>query len=380
MEARTGLLLRPEQLTAAEVNVKARPLEKPEARAKRVQELAYSIYMNGQIVPVLVTAKQVPDEFDADGEPVMQYEYVDGGARVDAIAQLNTPDGGIQVWCSVVDQYADLYRTAVTSNLHRTQNSVLEMAMIIQEVRERNGWKTRGGAGKVAEYLCLLPSRVSEYEKILRAPKPIRDLIEAGEISTVDAALKLLAQAPEVQERVARVAKEIAVAEAVAAEVLEAASGSEQDTHEQYQAELLEGADAAPGEKEEPASVKTKKEKKADKAEKANKADKPATPQVTAKHVQAAAAQVTGSTGSPLSRTAIVQFFVDLTGLPYPPAAKQFIEYFVDEYVTGKGTDMKAANLFDAAVGFDPYAPVIVPVPAQEAPAKKSAKPAKKKK
>ncbi len=178
-----NIYLAPEQLTANEANEKARPAERPEDRAARVKIMAQSIAANGQELPVLIVEKTEDD--------VTTYEYVDGGCRVEAIASLNENGSApIQVWCSLVDPGDDLFKKAVTANIHRTQNSLLDMAHIVQEAFERNSWKGRGGGKKVAEYLGILESRVSEYQKLLHAPPDIKAKIDSGELTSLEAALK----------------------------------------------------------------------------------------------------------------------------------------------------------------------------------------------
>lgn len=374
LEARTGIYLPPSALEPHESNQKARPLETAEARSARVKMIAKSIAATGQHYPVLVVEVASDEEFDADGNPKMKYEYVDGGARVDAIKELG---GEHEVWCSIVPQTEDLFRTAVTSNLHRTQNSIMEMAYIIQEVRERNGWKGRGGQVKVCEYLGMPQNRVSDYERLLRAPKAIREMIDSGEIGTVDAALKLLAQKEEDLPAVTTRAREIARKEAPA--LAEPTKLLVEEPHSDALDKVFDEpvrsdspAETIPDPMDAPTVAELKTQQILPTAAPAPLPAIPAAqPKVTAKHVAQAAAEVTGTAGVALSRAQIVQSFMELTGLSYPAPAKEFIEYFVDIHVKGKGSEKKFQKLFDAAVGFDVDAPVEKPAkPGKPAKAK----------
>lgn len=366
LEARTGIYLPPAALEPHESNQKARPLETAEARSARVKMIAKSIAATGQHYPVLVVEVASDEEFDGDGNPKMKYEYVDGGARVDAIKELGAEH---EVWCSIVPQTEDLFRTAVTSNLHRTQNSIMEMAYIIQEVRERNGWKGRGGQVKVCEYLGMPQNRVSDYERLLRAPKAIREMIDSGEIGTVDAALKLLAQKeedlPAVTTRAREIARKEAPIETVTSVQLHAigsaltAAEVEKVFDEPVMSDTPSEAIPDPMDAPTVAELKTQHNLPAA-APTPLPAIPAAQPKVTAKHVAQAAAEVTGAAGVALSRAQIVQSFMELTGLSYPAPAKAFIEYFVDVHVKGKGSEKKFQKLFDAAVGFDVDAPILV--------------------
>jgi ParB-like chromosome segregation protein Spo0J len=209
-----SLYLAPEQLSPNEANEKARPSETSAERAARVAAMAESIRANGQQYPVLVVQVE-------EGN-VVTYEYVDGGCRVEAIARLNDQSVGTEystdgllwkplvVWCSLVNPTEDLFRLACAGNMHRTQNSILDMALICQEARERNGWHGWGVGRKVAQYLGVSEPRVCEYEKLLKAPKAIQERIRSGEIATMDAALRLMGVEPCKQEQVVERAVEIA--------------------------------------------------------------------------------------------------------------------------------------------------------------------------
>ena len=333
LEPRTGLYLAPHQLEPNDANERARPGESIEERQKRGEQIAHSIAVSGQIHPVLVVELDSDTEFDEEGTPRKRYEYVDGGARVDAVRMIAD---GSDVWCSIVDPASDLFRMALSANIHRTQNSILQMSEIISDVRERNGWNGRGGQQKVCEYLGLQQSQVSGYEKISRAPKAVRDLIASGEVGTVDAALKLMSVKPEELPLVTKRAQELAGAEekkVVPAPVLVPPTPSPAVDAEEEETKT-EAATA-------PTAAKSKKPAK-----------------VTAKHVQQAAREV-GSTAVPLTRAELLAAFDELRGLPYPQAAKNFIEYLVDVHAPGKGGDREFERLFDAAVGFGVAAPYV---------------------
>ncbi len=307
-----NLYLAPEQLTANEANEKARPAEKPEDRAARVRMMAQSIAANGQELPVLIVQVEADD--------VVTYEYVDGGCRVEAIAALNEEkvngDAGRPVWCSLVEPDADLFKLATSANIHRTQNSMLDMAHIVQEAFDRNDWKGKGGGKKVAEYLGIQESRVSEYQKLLHAPPDVKAKIESGEIATLEAALKLMSMPADKREEVGRRAAEIAQEEAEEAAERKGRKGNPTPKVPTFK----------PG-KENKAKVKTK-------------------------HVERAAKESgVETTSTPRAKSEISEFFEQVSAAAYPKAAVAFAEYFVGTWIKGDGSDRKARELFDAAVG-----------------------------
>ena len=320
MKVRDQIYLLPADLSANEANEKARPTESPEYRAKRVAEMAESIKANGQEYPVLI--------IEVEQEGAVCYEYVDGGCRVDAIAALGE---GRTVWCSVLDSNDDLFRRAVVANLHRTSNSVMDMAHIIREVKERHDWKGKGSGVKIAAYLGITPSRVSEYDKILHAPDAIRARIESGEIPSLDAALKVMA-VPE-KERGAVVDR--------AAEI------ARQET---------------PGDT--PASVQTRHVVEAQReigsgaAVDRRRKDKTAPVVLT-----------------PRSKSEISEFFKQITEALYKPKVVAFADYIVD-WMRGKGTDKKLLDAFDTMVGMK--APSDKPAKAVKKAAAKKTEPKKK--
>jgi hypothetical protein len=297
-----NVYIEPERLVPSDANLKARPGETAASRKERIETMARSIAVNGQEYPVLVVEVHEGEE--------TRYEYVDGGARVDAITHIKTnhdkypsTDANIKVWCSLVDAGTDLYRKALISNMHRTQNSIMEMAMIVQDVRERYGWKSRGGAGQVAEFLGIQNSRVTEYEKILRAPKAVRERIESGEIGSVDAALKLI-DVPEPDQAVVTVrAAQLAKKEREVKNTKLAKKG------------------VAPVDTTKPAPIQSK-------------------------HIVQATKETKGERIT-MTRAEILAWITGLTGPAYGAAVHNWAEYMLDSLIPGGGTTRRAYSLFD---------------------------------
>jgi hypothetical protein len=311
-----NLYLAPEQLTPNEANEKARPAEKPEDRAARVRIMAESILQNGQELPVLIVEKIEDD--------LATYEYIDGGCRVEAIAKLNEHLEGDtparSVWCSLVEPYQDLFKLATSANIHRTQNTMLDIAHIVQEAFDRNGWKGKGAGKKVAEYLGIQESRVSEYQKLLHAPPDVKAKIESGELQTLEAALKLMSMPADKREEVGRRAQEIAQEEAeeLAERKGKRAKGHNPTPIPEYQ----------PGK------------------------HKPNVAKVKTKHVERAAKEKgVETTSTPRAKSEISEFFEQVSDAAYPKPAVAFADYFVGTWMKGEGSDRKARELFDAAVG-----------------------------
>lgn len=332
LQLNRNIYLPPELIAAHADNIKARPTEALAARQARVQAMAESIKQIGQSHPVLVIETQDDDDYI--------YEYVDGGCRVEAIALLNA--AGLydqkRVWCSIVPSDVDLYRIAVSSNIHRTQNSLLDMAHICREVRERNGWKGRGAGNKVAEYLGLQRSRVSEYEKLLTAPPKIMERIISGELPTLDAVMKLLTVEPAQQPAVLERAQEIAQTERRAAKPKKVKPESvdvESEATIPVTEELVQALASGQATLE------------------PNPELEPEPEPIKARHIAAATEEVTGKRLSPRNRADTIEFFEQFSaGAGYAKPVLKFCEYFVETFLPGGGDGKTAVKLFDTMVGY----------------------------
>lgn len=329
------LFLAPEQLTRNEANEKARPGETAAEHEARVDAMMQSIRLNGQKYPVLIA--QVTDVAD-DGSEIERYEYVDGEVRVEAIAKLAAEGNGGPdvVRCEVLPEGTDLFRTAVVGNLHRTQNSLLQMAGIVQETRERNGWTGRGGSKLTAEYLGIQPSRVSEYEKLLRAPNGVKAKIESGQITALDAALKIMTVPESQRDETLRTAQEIADEEK------EQRKAKERATRTEKLADAVTGIadDSKADDRPEPQPDGSADE------------SKPA--RVTGRHVAEAARRTSPQTSLARSRQQLLDPFKEMLRRDYNPGspAKEFLQFFVAAYAPGVGGQnaaQKLIRLFDVA-------------------------------
>lgn len=321
----------PELLTANETNEKARPGEDKARRAARVLRMAASIKAGRQNQPVLVT--EISDDSG------IHYEYIDGGSRVEAIALINAERAALpkpllpmNVWCSIVPGDSDFFQTAVVSNLVREDNSILEIAAIVRETEERNGWAGKRGANrKIADYLSMPESRVSEFKKINdKATPKLKAMMASGEITSVDAAIKLVGlpddKIESVADRALEIAKEREAEKANAVAKVENAGG-----------ELVPGEVVMTGISGPIPDGAVLTSASSDPAVAAN---------VSTSDVRQAASEQGESVG-PLNKKDILEFFAEKTGPAYSDEIKKFCEYFVDSYAKGLGTDRTANKLFD---------------------------------
>lgn len=334
-----SIYLLPEQMTPNEANEKARPGETPTRRAERVAKMAASIRTAGQTSPVRVIEITEDDS--------VRYEYVDGGSRVDAIALINDensrlakPKAALKVWCSIIAGEADLFQIAVVSNLVREGNGILELCAIVKETAERNGWAgKRGENRKVADYLSMPESRVSELKKIGEKATPkVKAMIASGELASIEAVLRLVGLPDDKIESIADRAVEIAK-ERAAEKAQEMHVTSETGVTVVTESFLPDGTPV-------PASTDTpvSSDATATTATTATTTLAPVT--ATTSDVRTAASEQGESIG-PLSKKDLLDYFAEKVGPAYPESIQKFCEYFVDSYAKGLGTDRTANKLFD---------------------------------
>lgn len=359
----TSIYLLPEELVPSEANEKARPSESPAEHEARVTEMRESIRANGQKYPVLVVETH---GINSVGEGYVQYQYVDGGCRVEAIADLNRfycENHPKPVWCSILEPGVDALRTALVGNLHRHGNNAWQMALIVAEVRRVNGWEGRGGGVKVARYLGLLPSRVAEYTKLLGAPDSLRQQIIAGKIQSLEAAMKVMSRlragdvTPEQVDAVVSRAAELAADEvedsppedsALEDSVLEDSTLVEVADVEPVAVESDEMGDAADTADTPAGTIPAAGACAAGSEVSRSPEEAPEAPPIKGRHIDQALREQ--GARAHRGKNDIVQFFGLVTESAYHPAVVAFTDYFTATWLRGQGSNAELLELFDRAV------------------------------
>lgn len=269
--------------------------QSPETEKEAIERMAITMIDEGQLQPVVVSD-------DGKGG----FFLIAGHRRRAAAALINS--GGVKskydpakkgpflLDCRVreIEPGDDLKRIARLENTQRKNFSAMDLALNIADVVESNGWgNAPDWSKKVAEYMGLNRTTVSQHRKLLTLDKSIQKQVHAEEI-TVNAALTLVSDkiAPEKREDVAREAKKLAAEEK---------------------------------------SLKDKAAKK-----KAAPSTKPAP--VQKKHVVAAARAKSAIDKSKRSQKEICSFFDELTGPAYAKPMQSFAEYF-GKWAAGEGSD-----------------------------------------
>jgi ParB/RepB/Spo0J family partition protein len=298
------IYLLPEQITVDE-RFNVRPWSS-EAEDDKIEKLADSISKDGQLDPVIVAQEE-------DG----RYTLIAGHRRRQAVERLNLGRDGNKIPLRVtVDKTGgDYFRKAIVSNLQRKDFSPMDLALLIQKIRQEHGWFGASGTSKVAEYLGVNRATVSQHEKFLGAPKDLQDKLHRGIISA-QSGQDILSVAPhlrgEILER--------------AADIQARADLSEDDQERLQVAEEnnMELPLPEPARIERPSIVK-------------------------------AIRDTDGATEVPipLTRKEILAFFeqFDSDVYGYPDGSiRKFVRYLVDRLQVGKGDEGTAKRLFDQMV------------------------------
>lgn len=323
----------PELLVQSAANSAARPYQTDADKTRRRDEMIKTIKANDQLQPVLV--------MEVNDDAGIHYEYIDGDARVAAIAKMSeTSQTPLTVWCSVVSE-GDMYRKSIAANLHREGTSVLQLGSIINSALERNKWTGRGRFQKVSEYLGIPQPRITEILKVYDHANPeVRQALMDGHVQALDVALKMVEAMDQVnaidptkgsallQRAVEIAAERVApVAPVVSAPV----AGSDIPSDSEVPSEVSQSDNAlnAPV----PAESTTT----------------PTPAVVTGADVRAAA-QEQGVNAGPKSRKDIIEFFSEKDGPAYgdnESAIRQFCRYLSERWVKSDGTDRTLDKLFD---------------------------------
>lgn len=290
---------------------------KAKDEALKIDQLAKSIFEQGQLQPILVrpngsegkyrliagrrryAAVQLIQELKASGK---YPEIGDGPITIDAVV---TDKDDEQAWLASIQE-----------NLQRKQFSPIEIAKNMVEIRKRKGWDDAEDWSKhVADFLHVSRATVTETVKLLDLPGKIQRMVHTGELSPASA--KDLA----------------AVEESRRDEVLAKAE------------ELADIEEASkPKKAAKPAAVPAKG--------KAKDAEEPEEEKgkIKRKHVIEAAREANAlTTVKARSRGEIIAFFqtfLDSTD-PYPQPMVDFCKTFIEKWATGKSGDRALMNKWD---------------------------------
>lgn len=223
----------------------------------------------------------------------------------------------------------DPLRKACVSNMQREQLTPMELATLISRIRSENNWLNFVGAKKVAEYLGIDVTTVTQHDRFLSADEATKRELQDGTL-TAHGAFTMLTVKP-----------------AERADVIERAKGKQRDIDARKITEPAIGH----GDR---AKVAPPSDSHADNKERedSGKLTQPAiiaairdTPDVSEKPI-------------PRTRKELIEFFMGLDGPAYGfsnGATRQFVDYFCNAFAVGSGTEKTMLRKFDSMVaGSDP--------------------------
>lgn len=285
-------------------DVRTGPPDKDEP--KEIDQLARSMYEDGQIEPIVVRPKP-----DAPGK----YLLIAGRRRLSGgklIEEQLTAKWPIQAMVVERDD-EQAWSAAVQENVKRKNFSDIQFARICIAARDRRGWTTDPAWTKhVAEYLHVSRTTVSQKVKLLELPDKVQAKVHSGAMAA-DAAFVYAKTLEGNREEVLGDAQVLAEEEAKAKRA-KTPSGSVKASKDQKAAAKgpQPAAASKAGAKEPPAKVQKK-------------------------HILAAARKHDAlSVDKPRTRGEILELFTELTGPSFPAPMVAFAETFLDKWVTGQ--------------------------------------------
>jgi ParB/Sulfiredoxin domain len=272
---------------------------------ERIRELSASMDSLGQLDNLLLTPDQV---------------LIAGHRRRKAALMLNESRTAMgrplmRLRCSVDSSNGDLRRKAISSNLHRRDQSPMDLAFLMVQIRQEYSWQGPDGTRQLCKYLGICRMAVSQYERLLSCEKQLQDRIHEGIVS-LQSALDLLKTLPSPAERAKALERAVAIQEE----------------------NLTERAMAAYQRNPRNRAIVTRTLT----APRARRIEHPAI-------VAAIREQRTGKCGC-LSRAELVGSIAQFDQGDYPEPVRQWARYFTSVYAQGLGTSQELRKKFEQAL------------------------------
>lgn len=287
----------------------------PETEDKRIEELANTIDAIGQMDAGIVVATA--------NSKSGQFVLIAGHRRRRAILALNEKRTAqnkplIRMRVVVDRTGGDNLRKAILNNVQRENESPMDIAMLCQRLRESYNYPAGlPGAKKVAAYMGVSVTTVTQHERFLGANKDLQNNLHSGNISA-QSAFELMAVKPEKVKQVIARATEIQ---------------ADQFEQEKFTAET--------NGKKKPEAKKT--------------IERPALVEAIRELADAEPGAV--AKAPTRTRKEIIEFFTQFDSPAYGftnGAVRQFIAYFESKWVGGEGRDGTMKKLFEAVIANAP--------------------------
>lgn len=167
---------------------------------KRVEKLAASLEELGQTDALLITE---------------DHRLIAGHRRRRAAILINEARTRVgkplfRLRCSIDLSGGDLRRKAIHSNLHRRENSAMDMAYLCTCLRNEHDWRGWPGTKRLSDYLGVDAATINQYEKLMGVERQVQNRVHLGQLSVQSALdllkvpqgqrLSALARAQEIQE------------------------------------------------------------------------------------------------------------------------------------------------------------------------------------
>lgn len=307
--------LLPEEISVDE-RFNMRPYSsKQETEDTEIDKLAARIEAVGQLDTCIV----VPNPKDAE-----DFIIYSGHRRRRAIALINQRksasgvNGLVKVRCVVDRTGGDVVQKAFAANWDRKDMTAMDTALLINLKRKEFGPDAKGTAG-IAKQLGVDKATVSQYEKLLTpaCSETLRHQLHSGLVK-MDTALEIIRSGVAAEDQPALIER----------------------------AQLIQVADDVE-------RISNKKVPLAEKQKQADKAEKKAKTQVEKPAVRKAIKESNPEAVAKPTFKEVKEFFQSLVGPAYgypDGAVQQFLAYFQDKFLEGKGTERTLLDKFDRMV------------------------------
>jgi hypothetical protein len=169
------LLLLPQDIKISKrFNVRLFRTDEPtKAELARVAHLAASLEHSGQLDDLIIT----PDYYLIAGHRRRQAALLINERRNSNFQPL------FRLRCRVDNSGGDLRLKAIASNLHRSDQSPMDLCYTLHTIRQEMGWIGRSNTHKLAAYVSMDDSTVNTLESLMRLETELQNMLHEGVIS-----------------------------------------------------------------------------------------------------------------------------------------------------------------------------------------------------
>lgn len=299
----------------------------PKDEDAQIDDLARSMFEQGQLQPLGI--RKAPEN---------GYYYVSfGRRRLAAAQQIEKQTGQPFPLTGILNNKSDddAWTSAIYENVHRRNNSPIELANLMMEVKKRKGYDGPDWTKHVAAFLHVSRATVTQTTKLLKLSKSLQSKVHFGVFSAQSALDIAQSEDTKRQEELAERAEELAEEEERvkprSAKGGTTSTGNGSADEPTPQSASRKGTPGKAGKDAEEGSEEAEKGK------------------VKRKHVLKAARELE-VTEKPRTRGELLAFWSELADStdPYSDEILEFANFYATKYAAGKASDRQMRNRLNA--------------------------------